>query len=139
MLHVLVFIIGCLIGAVGTALIGVVLLGKDLFSISERLNSLYSQNINVLSNINNPAVSGLMNTIAQQEHANGVNKGVDLVFMALYKLYIDGEFLDFETLSNGIHKALTKMNSNITAYSEIRKKYEEYEAIREDEDDDDSE
>lgn len=130
-------IFGIFVGAIGSALVGVVLLGKDLFSISERLNSLYSQNLNVLSNINNPAVSGLVNTIAQQEHSNGINKGIDFVFMALYKLYDDGEFLDFDSLSDGIHKALAKMNSDQNVFDDIRKKFDEYNELREDEDDDD--
>ena len=134
---VLAACIGIAVGAIGAALTGTLLLGKDLFSISERLNSLYSQNISVLANINNPAVSGLINTVAQQEHSNGISKGIDFVFMALYKMYDDGDFLDFDTLSTGIHKALSKMNSDQKIYADVRRKFEEYNAAKENEDGDD--
>ena len=137
MLTMLGFIGGILVGAIGAALVGVIMLGKDLFSISERLNFLYSQNLSVLSNMNNPAVSGLINSIAQQERTDGMNRGVTMVFLALYKLYDEGEFLDYESLSEGIHKALHKMNTDSKIYETVNKKFAEYNEAKADEENDD--
>jgi uncharacterized membrane protein YgaE (UPF0421/DUF939 family) len=120
--------IGVLIGIALATMIGMVMLSKDLYSISERLNSINNQNSTVLSNLNNPAVSGLMNHISHQERDNGFEAGLNLAVLCLHRMYDkDGMLVgDFDQLSEQMRENMSDLINNENKYLKARTKLEKY-------------
>lgn len=135
---VVALVIGILVGMVITAVIGMVMLSKDMFTMNERLNNLYNQNTSVISNLNNPAVSGLMTHVSQQEREVGFDAGLNLAILCLHRMYDkDGMLVgDFDQLSDQMRSHLDELLNDQKKYEKAHTKLEDYYAKKQKEEGD---
>ena len=115
------------LGFVICAIIGGLLLWSQLYSIGERLNQFSIQNNMVLANLNNPAVSGLMNQISTQERESGFHNGYNLAVLSLFKTFSEGQVcLDFDDMKEALSKNSNKLIEDQKALAEWDEKFTAY-------------
>lgn len=130
LMGVVLFSIGFIICSIITS----VMFWTQLYSIRESLNHFSIQNNTVLANLNNPAVSGLMNHISVQERESGFHNGYNLVILSLFKTFSEDQVhLNFKDMYDAISKNAEKFIDDQRILSEWDRKFMEYD--NEDEDD----
>ena len=139
MIFVACAVFGFLLGAVIVAVLGFVIMGRDMFTLSERFNSLYSQNSTILSNLSNPAVSGLMNTLAQDENKKGFDSGLNFAFLSLYRMYSKEGMIvgDFDQVSEQLKESIGTLLAKQDVRDKTHEKLIEYYKSKESDNSDD--
>jgi len=115
-----------LLGFVICAIIGIFLVDRNLFSISHKLDMFSQQTVTTLSNLNNPAINSLINQATATARAGGIDDGLQVALLALYKMWEDGDIVDFASMADVVVKNVKTFGNNTKEYTKWNKKYQSY-------------
>lgn len=130
-----------LLGFVVCAIIGIVLVDRNLFSISHKLDTFSQQTTMSLANMNNPAINSLVNQATTTARSSGIDEGLHIALLAMYKMWEDGELVDYNAMAESVIKIVQDFGNSAKEYTKWNKKYQKYRTDNgldgEDEDDED--
>lgn len=115
-----------LLGFVVCAVIGVVFIDRNLFSISHKLDMFSQQTTMTLTQMNSPALNSVINQATTSARAEGIDNGLQISLLAMFKMWSDGDIVDYKSIADVVIKNVKTFGSNQKEYQKWSKKYQEY-------------
>ena len=79
-----------------------------------------------LANLNNPAVTSMINQASVSARAEGIDSGLNVALLAIYKMWQDGDIVDYQSLAETVVKNVKSFSSNKKEYDKWAKKFNDY-------------